>query len=122
LAAHGDGAVVNLGSTAGQVAIPGSAAYSVSKAAILHLTRVLAVEWAPSGIRVNAVAPTIVPSAMTADVLGDPAYMAAKLATIPLGRIPGRGDVASAVTWLASPAAAVITGQTIFVDGGVTIS
>lgn len=112
--------MVNLGPTAGQVAIPGSAAYSVSKAGVLHLTRVLAVEWA--GVRVNAVAPTIVPSGMTADVLGDPVYMAGKLATIPLGRIPERDDVASAVAWLASPAASVITGHTAFVDGGVTIS
>jgi NAD(P)-dependent dehydrogenase (short-subunit alcohol dehydrogenase family) len=122
LAARGDGAVVNLGSTAGQVAIPGSAAYSVSKAAILHLTRVLAVEWATAGVRVNAVAPTIVPSDMTADVLADAGYLAAKLATIPLGRIPERGDVADAVAWLVSPAASMITGHTLFVDGGVTIS
>jgi NAD(P)-dependent dehydrogenase (short-subunit alcohol dehydrogenase family) len=122
LAARADGAVVSLGSTAGQVAIPGSAAYSVSKAGILHLTRVLAVEWAAAGVRVNAVAPTIVPSDMTADVLGDAAYMAAKLATIPLGRIPERSDVADAVAWLVSPAASMITGHTIFVDGGATIS
>jgi NAD(P)-dependent dehydrogenase (short-subunit alcohol dehydrogenase family) len=122
LAVRGDGAVVNLGSTAGQIAIPGSAAYSVSKAGVLHLTRVLAVEWAPAGVRVNAVAPTIVPSPMTADVLGDAEYMAAKLATIPLGRIPQPGNVAGAVAWLVSPAASVITGHTVFIDGGVTIS
>lgn len=76
-------------------------------------------------MRVNAVAPTIVPSDMTADVLGDQAFMAAKLATIQLGRIgriPERGDVASAVVWLAPSTTSVIIGHTVFVDGGVTIS
>ena len=114
-------AVVNIGSTAGAVAVAGSAAYGVSKAAIMHLTKILAVEWAPARIRVNAVAPTIVPTAMTEDVRRSPGYMAAKLATIPLGRMAQPDEVAQAVAYLCSPAAAMTTGQTLFVDGGVSV-
>ncbi|HUY50284.1 MAG TPA: SDR family oxidoreductase [Streptosporangiaceae bacterium] len=114
-------AVVNLGSTAGAVAVAGSAAYGVSKAAIMHLTKILALEWASAGIRVNAVAPTIVSTAMTENVRRSPEYMRAKLATIPLGRMATTDEVAQAVAYLCSPAAAMTTGQTLFVDGGVTI-
>ncbi|HEY8473208.1 MAG TPA: SDR family NAD(P)-dependent oxidoreductase [Natronosporangium sp.] len=115
------GAVVNLASTAGQIAVKGSAAYAVSKAGIIHLTRILALEWAADQIRVNAVGPTIVPTDMTTDVRQDPAYMAGKLASIPLGRMVETADVAEAVAWLASPAARLVTGQTLFVDGGATV-
>jgi NAD(P)-dependent dehydrogenase (short-subunit alcohol dehydrogenase family) len=115
------GAVVNLASTAGLIAVKGSAAYAVSKAGIIHLTRILALEWATDRIRVNAVGPTIVPTAMTADVRQDPDYLRDKLASIPLGRMVETADVAEAVAWLASPAARLVTGQTLFVDGGATI-
>jgi NAD(P)-dependent dehydrogenase (short-subunit alcohol dehydrogenase family) len=115
------GVVVNLASTAGQIAVRGSAAYAVSKAAVIHLTRVLALEWAATGVRVNAVGPTIVPTAMTEDVRSDPDYLRDKLASIPLGRMVETTDVAEAVAWLASPAARQVTGQTLFVDGGATI-
>jgi NAD(P)-dependent dehydrogenase (short-subunit alcohol dehydrogenase family) len=120
LARHG-GTIVNLASTGGLVAIAGSAMYGVTKAAIIHLTRILSLEWAGAGIRVNAVAPTIVPSPMTADVLGNEEYMAAKLATIPLGRVVEAQEVADAVRWLASPGSAMVTGQTVAVDGGVSV-
>lgn len=121
LLAASRGSVVNLGSTGGAVAIPGAAIYNVTKAAIMHLTKVLAVEWASAGIRVNVVAPTIVPSAMTRDVLSNSTYMTAKLSTIPLGRMVEPAEVAQAVAWLASPESAMVTGQTLFVDGGVNL-
>lgn len=120
LASRG-GAIVNLASTGGLVAIAGSAMYGVTKAAIIQLTKILAIEWAGAGIRVNAVAPTIVPSPMTADVLDNQEYMKAKLATIPLGRVVEAQEVADAVRWLASPESAMVTGQTIAVDGGVSV-
>ncbi len=116
------GSVVNIGSTNGHIAVLNTVAYCVSKAGVMHLARVLALEWAPDGIRVNAVGPTIVPTDMTADVRSDPAYMADKMASIPLGRMAESQDVADTVTYLLSPAAGMVTGQTVFVDGGVTIS
>ncbi|MBK1787066.1 SDR family oxidoreductase [Prauserella sp. ASG 168] len=113
--------IVNLTSTAGQVAVPGCAGYAVSKAGILHLTRVLALEWAGNDIRVNAVGPTIVPTEMNADVRASEEYLTDKLASIPLGRMVEPAEVADSVAFLASPAAAMITGHTLFVDGGVVL-
>lgn len=115
------GSVVNIGSTNGHIAVLDTVAYCVSKAGVMHLAKVLALEWAPNGIRVNAVGPTIVPTAMTEDVRADATYMTDKLATIPLGRVAEAQDVADTISYLLSPGAAMVTGQTIFVDGGVTI-
>ncbi|WP_326641694.1 SDR family oxidoreductase [Streptosporangium sp. NBC_01755] len=113
--------VVNIGSTNGHIAVLDTLGYCVSKAGVMHMAKVLALEWAPDGIRVNAVGPTIVPTDMTVDVRASSAYMQDKLATIPLGRMAGPGDVANAVAFLLSSAAAMTTGQTVYVDGGVTI-
>jgi NAD(P)-dependent dehydrogenase (short-subunit alcohol dehydrogenase family) len=87
----------------------------------MFMAKSLAFEWATDGIRVNAVGPTIVPSNMTAPLLVDPAFMEDKMSTIPLGRMAEQLDVAQSVLFLLGPESAMVTGQTIFIDGGVTI-
>ncbi len=114
------GAIVNIASINGIVAAKTGAAYGVSKAALIHFTRILALELAPA-VRVNAVAPTAVRSAMTADLFRDPAYEQGKKATIPLGRVATAEDVASAAVLLASRRTGFVTGQTWAVDGGISL-
>ena len=114
------GSIVNLGSTSGQAAVMNTVSYSASKAAVMFLTKVLAYEWAADNIRVNAVGPTIVPSDMTASLLSNEKYMTEKLASIPLGRVATQEDVAKSIAFLLSDDAKMITGQILFIDGGVT--
>jgi NAD(P)-dependent dehydrogenase (short-subunit alcohol dehydrogenase family) len=118
--ARRSGAIVNIGSQAGRVALPGEPVYCMSKAGIDHLTRCLAVEWGPHNVRVNAVAPTFIHTDGTAAVLGDPQGYAKVLAKIPLGRTGEPMDVAGAVVFLASPAARMISGASLLIDGGWT--
>ena len=119
-----EGLIINIGSTHGIVGFPKRAAYGISKAAVMHMTRMLAVEWAPHRIRVNAVAPGRVESDSPgrAEMLSDPKYMEIALKRIPLGRFCSVADVAEAVSYLASPEAAYITGHTLVLDGGVTVA
>jgi NAD(P)-dependent dehydrogenase (short-subunit alcohol dehydrogenase family) len=114
------GAVVNIASIAGHVHFPLHAAYSISKAGLRALTAALALELAPHGIRVNAVAPGHVHTAMSL-VARDPRALAERLREIPLARLATPEDIASVVVYLASPRAAYITGQTVTVDGGYTL-
>ena len=114
------GAIVNIGSQAGRVALPGEPVYCMTKAGIDHLTRCLAVEWGPHNVRVNAVAPTFIHTDGTAAVLGNPEGYAQVLAKIPLGRTGEPMDVAGAVVFLASPAARMISGASLLIDGGWT--
>ena len=119
--AQGSGRIVNLSSQAGFVALPGEAVYCMTKAAISHLTKCLAVEWGKHGITVNAVAPTFIATPGTAPALDDPAFRADVEERIAaLHRIGTPDDVTGSVVFLASPAASLITGQTILVDGGWT--
>jgi NAD(P)-dependent dehydrogenase (short-subunit alcohol dehydrogenase family) len=118
---HHGGAIVNIASQAGLVALPGESSYCVSKAAIIHMTRCHAVEWGDYGIRVNAVAPTFIETDGTADALSDPAFKADTISRIAaLHRIGVPTEVSGAVVFLASPAASLITGQTLAIDGGWT--
>ena len=112
------GRIVNMSSQAGQVALKGEAIYCMTKAAIDHLTRCLAYEWAPHNVTVNAVAPTFIWTDGTRPSLSDETFLRQTLAHIPLGRIGEPMDVAGAVVFLASPAASLITGVTLRVDGG----
>ena len=118
---QGSGRIVNLSSQAGFVALPGEAVYCMTKAAISHLTKCLAVEWGQHGITVNAVAPTFIATPGTEPALADPAFRADVEERIAaLHRIGTPDDVTGAVVFLASPAASLITGQTLLVDGGWT--
>ena len=120
MVARRSGAIVNIGSQAGRVALPGEAIYCMTKAGIDHLTRCLAVEWGPFNVRVNAVAPTFIRTDGTAAVLENPESLAQVLAKIPLGRTGEPVDVAGAVVFLAGPAARMISGASLLIDGGWT--
>jgi NAD(P)-dependent dehydrogenase (short-subunit alcohol dehydrogenase family) len=115
------GRIVNMGSQAGEVALPGESVYCMTKAAIAHLTKCLAVEWGPHGVTVNTVAPTFIRTPGTEEHLSDPAREADVIERIAaLHRIGEPMDVAGAVVYLASPAASLVTGITLLVDGGWT--
>lgn len=115
------GRIINMSSQAGFVALPTESLYCASKAAVSHLTKCLAVEWGKYNITVNAVAPTFIRTDGTAEALGDPAFHADTLERIAaLHRIGEPMEVAGAVVFLASPAASLITGDTLMVDGGWT--
>jgi len=115
------GHIINISSQAGFVALPTESVYCMTKAAIAHLTKCLALEWARYHITVNAVAPTFIATPGTKKWLDDAAFRASVRKRIPLGRIGDPLDVAGPVVFLASPAASLITGATLMVDGGWTI-
>jgi NAD(P)-dependent dehydrogenase (short-subunit alcohol dehydrogenase family) len=118
---QGYGRIISIGSQAGAVALPGESVYCMTKAAIAHLTRCLAIEWGRHGITVNAVAPTFIRTPGTEAVLADPRFRADVVERIAaLHRIGEPIDVAGVVVFLASPAASLITGETVLVDGGWT--
>jgi NAD(P)-dependent dehydrogenase (short-subunit alcohol dehydrogenase family) len=115
------GRIVNLSSQAGFVALPGESVYCMTKAAIAHLTKCLAVEWGKYGITVNAVAPTFIETPGTAACLDNNEFKADVIERIAaLHRVGQPMDVAGAIVFLASPAASLITAHTILIDGGWT--
>jgi 2-deoxy-D-gluconate 3-dehydrogenase len=116
----GGGKIVNMASQNGVVGYYKRAAYCSSKAGVVNLTRVLALEWAQYKINVNAVGPTFILTPLTQSTFDDPAMRADLLERIPLGRVGQPEDVVGAVVFLASPAADLITGHTLLVDGGWT--
>ncbi len=116
----GGGKIVNIASQNGVVGYYKRAAYCSSKAGVVNLTRVLAVEWAPYQITVNAVGPTFILTPLTQATFDDEALREDLLSRIPLGRVGKPEDVVGAVVFLASPAADLITGHTLLVDGGWT--
>lgn len=115
------GSIVNIASQAGIVGIEERAAYGTSKAGLIHLTKILALEWASKGIRVNAVAPTFVRTELTESTLSRPDWAAELLSRIPMGRFGEPEEIVGAVAFLLSDAASLITGHTITIDGGYTI-
>jgi NAD(P)-dependent dehydrogenase (short-subunit alcohol dehydrogenase family) len=115
------GRIINMSSQAGFIALPGEAIYCLSKAAVSHMTKCFAVEWGKHGITVNAVAPTFIKTPGTDPALSDPTFRADVIERIAaLHRIGEPKEVSGAVVFLASPAASLITGQTLIIDGGWT--
>ena len=117
---QGWGRIINVSSQAGVVGIRDHAVYSTSKGGVNLLTKVLALEWSARGVNVNAIAPTFIYTPGTAERLDDPEYLAGVLDRIPAGKVGTITDVAGAVIYLASPAAAMVTGHVLTVDGGWT--
>ncbi len=113
-------AVVNIGSVAGQVFIGSGVPYSAAKAALMHMTTILGIEWAKYGIRVNAVAPWYTLTPHTAKALKNSDYRKQVEFLTPIGRVAQPEEVAAVVAFLAMPASSFITGQTINVDGAFT--
>lgn len=114
------GRIVNLASQAAILSLPNQSVYTTSKGAVAALTRSLAIDWAPHGINVNAIAPTFVWTPMAAPMLQIEAVHAASVRRIPLGRVGQPRDIAGAAVFLCSDAASLITGHLLPVDGGWT--
>ncbi|ACG78964.1 dehydrogenase [Phenylobacterium zucineum HLK1] len=122
IAKQGSGAMVLLSSIGSIVASPRSGAYAVAKAGVNHLARQLAHEWGPAGIRVNSVAPGVTRTDMVRAAMADPKALEATLRRTPLRRIAEPEDIASVILFLVSAAGRHVTGQTLVVDGGATLT
>jgi NAD(P)-dependent dehydrogenase (short-subunit alcohol dehydrogenase family) len=120
MVARGWGRVINLGSVLGVIALPGRAPYASSKAGIINLTRVLALEWAGTGVTVNAICPGAFATEMNRQLLEDPVKYQEFVKRIPMGRWGELDEIAGAVVFLAAPGASYVTGSSLFVDGGWT--
>lgn len=120
MAARGWGRVINLASILGVVALPGRAPYASSKAGVINLTRVLALEWAAQGVTVNAIGPGPFATDMNLPLMNDPAKYQAFVQKIPMGRWGELHEIGGAAVFLASNAASYVTGAHLLVDGGWT--
>ena len=114
------GSIVSIASTHGVTGIADRAVYGITKAGLIQMTRMLAIEWATADIRVNAIAPTTVLTPSRQKMLSDPQRRAEMLSRIPTGRFATPEEVAAAAVYLISPGAASVTGHTLMVDGGLT--
>jgi NAD(P)-dependent dehydrogenase (short-subunit alcohol dehydrogenase family) len=122
MAGRGGGSVVLMSSIAGLRGNRGIGLYGLSKAGLAQLARNLAVEWGPSGVRVNAVSPGLIRTPFATDLLSDEVFMARRLAATPLRRVGEPDEVAGVVVMLVSRAGAFITGHNLVIDGGTTVS
>ena len=119
--AQGSGAIVNCSSLGGLVGLPERAAYHASKHGVIGLTKSAAVEYAPRGIRINAICPGVIDTPMVSDMLeGQTEAMAEIIKQQPIGRLGRAEEIANAVLWLCSPAASLVLGIALPVDGGYT--
>lgn len=115
------GRIVNIASVAGLVALRTGVAYGASKAGVVHMTKVLALEWSKFGVTINAIAPWYFRTPLTEALLDDPEFVQEVLSRTPSGRIGDLEDLVGPTIFLASDAAAYISGQTIAVDGGMSV-
>lgn len=119
--AQGHGSIVNISSVGGQTALRTGVVYAAAKAGIIQMTKVLALEWAKHGIRVNGIGPWYFETPLTAGLLADEKYLAEIVARTPMGRVGQLEELVGPTVFLASEAASYVNGQTLFVDGGMTI-
>lgn len=123
VAREAPGSIVNLASTFSRIGVPNVSAYGISKAAVAGMTRHLAIEWVGHGIRVNAVAPGAVETKIRKQAFAaDTAFREAYMNKVPMKRFGETTEVAEAVAYLAGPRSSYVTGQTIYVDGGLVVS
>lgn len=115
------GSIINISSVGGERALKTGVVYAASKAAIIQMTRVMALEWGEKNIRVNAIGPWYFRTPLTEKLLSDQDYLDSILAVTPMKRVGELPEVATPVVFLASDASSYITGQTLFVDGGMSI-
>jgi 2-deoxy-D-gluconate 3-dehydrogenase len=115
---NGGGSIINIASINGLIPFPDILAYSTSKAGVIMLTKSLAGDWAKYGIRVNAIAPGVIPTDLNRDALKTPGRKEAVMNKTPMGKLGVAEDIVGAAVYLASPASAFVTGETIVVDGG----
>lgn len=115
------GSIINIGSVNAVTVVPGQAVYASTKAGISQMTKSLAREWGKFGIRVNCIAPGSIPTAINASIYADPAVDKAMCEKIPMGRRGNVDEIADATLYMASQYSSYITGQTLFVDGGLTL-
>ena len=114
------GSIINMSSILGTVGMPGAVAYSAAKGGLVQLTHAGALDFAPAGIRMNAIAPGFIATNMTKDVLSDKNFLEMIKANTPLGYVGEPNDIAYAALYLASEEAKYVTGTIIYVDGGWT--
>ena len=115
------GAIINIGSVNAVTVVPGQAVYAATKAGISQMTKSLAREWGRQGIRVNCIGPGSIPTLINREIYKDPEVERAMCEKIPMGRRGRTEEIADAALFLASDFASYITGQTLFVDGGLTL-
>ncbi len=118
---RGKGSIINVSSVGGHVALRTGVAYASAKAGVIQMTKVLALEWGKHNVRVNGIGPWYFRTPLTAGLLQQPDYLAEVLARTPLGRVGELDELIGPMVFLASDAASYVTGQTLFVDGGMTI-
>lgn len=122
IATGAGGSIINMSSVLGQVTMPRTSIYATTKGGVNQLTRAWALEWAPHGIRVNALAPSYIVTSLNAHLFADEAFRKDVESRIPLGRVGQEEDTVGPAVFLASDAASYVTGHVLAVDGGWTIT